>query len=166
MALDPADNLCRNLYARISSMRQFSVRKSEVKCAPRSVDNTRGIPLLRFPHSATLSKYVNHCLFSAWPAPTTDKYCSKDCQMQHWKTHRVHCKGPIIRTSWLPAWAKEGRTPTFIDSEDGAPITQMSFGLPLAYLWGNLPAMDCLNLSNNERTSATTRNLKICFAGN
>ncbi|KAG6901282.1 hypothetical protein C0995_014250 [Termitomyces sp. Mi166 len=54
-----------------------------------------------------------------------------------------------------------------MDSDAGSPMLgQESFGLPLAYLWGNLPAIDCLNLSKNEgmSKSAAIGDLKICFA--
>ncbi|KNZ72407.1 hypothetical protein J132_03373 [Termitomyces sp. J132] len=104
--------------------------------------------------------------FFARLAPIANKYCSKDCQMQHWKAHRIYCKGPLISTSWLPAWANQRRSPAFMDLDSQAEsptLMHESFGLPFAYLWGNLPAIDCLNLSNNESSSATTDNFKICF---
>ncbi|KAG6915707.1 hypothetical protein DXG01_010301 [Tephrocybe rancida] len=93
-------------------------------------------------------------------------YCSKDCQTQHWKAHRADCKGPVINTAWRPAWIKQKRRPTFMDMDDSSSTTPTfaTFGLPYAYLWGNLPAIDCLNLPENERTTATTRDFKICFA--
>ncbi|KAG6910049.1 hypothetical protein DXG01_013495 [Tephrocybe rancida] len=39
--------------------------------------------------------------------------------------------------------------------------TYANFGLHYAYFWGNLPAVDYLNLPENE---GTTRDFKICFA--
>lgn len=46
---------------------------------------------------------------------------------------------------------------------DGAPY--ISFGPPVAYLWGNVPAIDCLNIVRNEGQSAVNQNFKFCFAG-
>ncbi|KAF5385772.1 hypothetical protein D9615_002205 [Tricholomella constricta] len=95
------------------------------------------------------------------------RYCSKECQTMHWKTHRIACKGPYTSPSWLPAWATEKRNPAFMETNTGGlsdGLTHDSFGLPFAYLWGNLPAVDCLHLSENERVSASRMDLKLCFA--
>ncbi|KAF8074568.1 hypothetical protein FPV67DRAFT_587451 [Lyophyllum atratum] len=91
------------------------------------------------------------------------RYCSRECQAQHWNQHRIHCKGILMSASWRPAWETQNRTPAFIEA-DNAPIMHHSFGLPYAYLWGNLPAIDCLNLSENEHLSALRQDFKFCFA--
>jgi hypothetical protein len=33
------------------------------------------------------------------------------------------------------------------------------------YVWGNVPAIDCLNIPRNEGLDASTTDLKLCFAG-
>ncbi|GLB43235.1 hypothetical protein LshimejAT787_1301360 [Lyophyllum shimeji] len=95
------------------------------------------------------------------------RYCSKECQATHWKTHRVDCKGPYMRTSWVPRWVAQNRIPAFIIS-DNNPSNVLSrhynFGLSHAYLWGNVPAIDHLNLAENEHLSAVRQNFKLCFA--
>ncbi|KAL8640808.1 MAG: hypothetical protein Q9226_008703 [Calogaya cf. arnoldii] len=55
-------------------------------------------------------------------------------------------KCELVRDSWQPAWARECRNPTFIGN-DGPPI--QTFG-HLNYLWGNMPAIDVLNIEKNE----------------
>ncbi|GJE90137.1 zf-MYND and DUF4470 domain-containing protein [Phanerochaete sordida] len=68
-------------------------------------------------------------------------YCSKDCQRKHWKLHSSDCKDRIRSHQWQPAWAEEGRPPTFLT---GVPrMHPLSRGLPL---WGTMPAIDVLKL--------------------
>ncbi|KAI1118712.1 hypothetical protein F5Y14DRAFT_461550 [Nemania sp. NC0429] len=71
-------------------------------------------------------------------------YCSKPCQKAHWEAHRKDCKSPFMNHSWEPRWVTENRTPYFID---GPPHTP--FGTP-KYLWGNVPAVDVVQLGRNE----------------
>ncbi|KAG6816033.1 hypothetical protein H0H93_008656 [Arthromyces matolae] len=68
-----------------------------------------------------------------------------------------------MSSDWLPAWAKEGREPDFMEPGSSGP-SYTSFGhLKSAYLWGNLPAIDCLNLPHNEGSSAKMKDFKLCF---
>ncbi|EKM78526.1 hypothetical protein AGABI1DRAFT_101197 [Agaricus bisporus var. burnettii JB137-S8] len=90
-------------------------------------------------------------------------YCSKDCQRVHWYIHKQDCKNPLLSESWRPGWVIEDRLPSFFDM---GPISQFerwtlnkfSGGLSL---WGNMPAMDILNLRNNE--ADYTKDLSLAF---
>ncbi|KIW63760.1 hypothetical protein PV04_08738 [Phialophora macrospora] len=68
-------------------------------------------------------------------------------------------KSPYLKETWKPAWAKEGRQPTFIGS-DGPDLA--AFG-GKQYLWGNMPALDVLNLKQNEGLDET-RDYSLLFA--
>lgn len=94
------------------------------------------------------------------------KYCGKVCQRAHWPKHRQDCQHPQLRSDWQPAWVTEKRTPAFVG---GPPV--VSFGgksnqnRPGKYVWGNVTAIDCLNIARNESSAARTADLKVCFAG-
>ncbi|KAF8873189.1 hypothetical protein BD779DRAFT_311437 [Infundibulicybe gibba] len=90
------------------------------------------------------------------------KYCSKECQKSHWGRHKVDCKSPYILPSWRPGWVQQNRIPTFITG--GSKTVQTSFGTSAGYLWGNVPAIDFLNLAHNEKQAAIDQDFKICFA--
>ncbi|CCL98311.1 uncharacterized protein FIBRA_00305 [Fibroporia radiculosa] len=89
-------------------------------------------------------------------------YCSKECQKDHWKTHRRDCKNPLRALDWKPSWIRERRTPDFVGggsrytSTLGPMMRNMS-------LWGNMPAIDLLNLSHNEKDASD--DLTIAFIG-
>ncbi|KAI2768200.1 hypothetical protein F4815DRAFT_498186 [Daldinia loculata] len=69
-------------------------------------------------------------------------YCSKRCQAAHWPIHRKDCKSI---NNWQPSWVKERRVPAFI----GNSSAQVSYGSN-KYLWGNVPAIDVIQLQHNE----------------
>ncbi|KAF5664362.1 hypothetical protein FHETE_7119 [Fusarium heterosporum] len=71
-------------------------------------------------------------------------YCGPDCQKSHWPIHKVHCKSALSKVGWTPNWVLENRTPTFIRGGIG-----VAFG-GKKFLWGNVPALDVLQLSSNE----------------
>ena len=50
-------------------------------------------------------------------------------------------------------------------SKDGNGPPQKAFGSGLAYLWGNVPAVDSLNISQNETDAAVAHDFNLCFAG-
>jgi hypothetical protein len=65
-----------------------------------------------------------------------------------------------MKETWKPAWHAEGRKPTFVRAD--APLT--AFGT-LKYFWGNMPALDIMNIENNEGTTdAVERNFNLLFA--
>ncbi|KAJ7663898.1 hypothetical protein DFH06DRAFT_1393758, partial [Mycena polygramma] len=88
------------------------------------------------------------------------KYCSTGCQARHWKSHKIDCKHPYMNSSWQPAWTTERRAPAFVNN--GPPHT--FFGTFGNYLWGNVPAINCLQLGRNEGHRAASMDLKFCFA--
>ncbi|KDR66055.1 hypothetical protein GALMADRAFT_232756 [Galerina marginata CBS 339.88] len=91
-------------------------------------------------------------------------YCSKECQKAHWKLHKGDCKNPMRSESWVPAWSREGRRPSFISNMSlGEELRQRKFeefsvGISL---WGNTPAMDVINLTSNEK--AETKDFSLAF---
>ncbi|KAF8880175.1 hypothetical protein BD779DRAFT_1100242 [Infundibulicybe gibba] len=90
------------------------------------------------------------------------RYCSKECQKSHWGKHKVDCKSPYLLPSWRPGWVQQNRAPTFVTH--GSKSAQVPFGASAGYLWGNVPAIDFLNLARNEKKAAMDQDFKICFA--
>ncbi|KAH8101977.1 hypothetical protein BXZ70DRAFT_987516 [Cristinia sonorae] len=80
------------------------------------------------------------------------KYCSKQCQREHWLEHKKVCKHSIRLLQWQPAWVAERRQPLFISAPDFK--TE-------CHLWGNVPAYDLLNISSNKESC--DHDLSICF---
>ncbi|KAL7804936.1 hypothetical protein V8C44DRAFT_369117 [Trichoderma aethiopicum] len=94
------------------------------------------------PHSTDCKEHgkyrCKNCLLVA--------YCGADCQKAHWPLHKADCRSPLGKETWTPDWVLEKRVPTFIgDSEHG----QAVFGAK-KFLWGNVPAIDVLQLGSNE----------------
>ncbi|CCL98308.1 uncharacterized protein FIBRA_00302 [Fibroporia radiculosa] len=78
----------------------------------------------------------------------------QECQKKHWPTHRADCKNPIREADWKPKWVVEKRRPEFITSGGGMQsVYYDSTGsiLQNMNLWGNIPAIDILNLHHNEQ---------------
>ncbi|KAK0488270.1 hypothetical protein EDD18DRAFT_1291619 [Armillaria luteobubalina] len=92
------------------------------------------------------------------------RYCSKECQLKHWRSHKCDCRDILRSSSWSPAWVREKRTPTFESaprgmSQGAAPI----FGMGLI-LWGNIPAIDIINAVDNEgMADIRNRDLFLAF---
>jgi hypothetical protein len=40
-----------------------------------------------------------------------------------------------------------------------------AFGVRGIYLWGNIPAIDCLRIANNEGPGSKTKDFKLAFVG-
>ncbi|KAL1728476.1 hypothetical protein EV714DRAFT_285697 [Schizophyllum commune] len=97
------------------------------------------------------------------PAKACSKYCSKPCQVAHWPSHRKSCNCPLNKASWKPGWVHDGRQPAWMMGGPGD-SGQAAFGNHGQYLWGNVPAMDCLHLPLNEGMSASRQDLNLCFA--
>jgi len=87
-------------------------------------------------------------------------YCGRQCQEEHWKVHRIDCKSTLVDPAWEPDWVKENRSPAFIRPE----LTPMTPFGSKKFLWGNLPAIDILQLPANEGSNHQA-NLNVLFAG-
>ncbi|KDQ26755.1 hypothetical protein PLEOSDRAFT_168906 [Pleurotus ostreatus PC15] len=70
-------------------------------------------------------------------------------------------QSPYLKSTWKPAWLVESRPPSFVGNEVQV---QSLFGLQGVYLWGNVPAIDCLNIARNEQGAAKTMDFDLCFA--
>ncbi|KAK0482797.1 hypothetical protein IW261DRAFT_1469714 [Armillaria novae-zelandiae] len=78
------------------------------------------------------------------------RYCSKECQTAHWKSHKKDCKHPMNSKSWYPAWVREDRKPAFLIGGGMTGLeTKQRFGKGMG-LWGNMTAIDVINAENNE----------------
>ncbi|KAK0452836.1 uncharacterized protein EV420DRAFT_1558595 [Desarmillaria tabescens] len=95
------------------------------------------------------------------------RYCSKECQLKDWRSHKYDCRNMIRSPEWSPAWVREKRTPKFIDNDDTAP--GMPPGAPSVFgmgliLWGNTAAIDIVNAVNNEGVAdIRNRDLSLAF---
>ncbi|KAJ7066768.1 hypothetical protein B0H15DRAFT_925988 [Mycena belliarum] len=90
------------------------------------------------------------------------KYCSEKCKAQHWPRHRPRCTHRYLDATWQPSWVTEGRDPTFLYPSYTLTLFRQSVDF-----WGDLPAMDCLQLPTNEEINGPEPlgDLKLCFAG-
>lgn len=94
-------------------------------------------------------------------------YCSKECQTTNWMRHKKDCKATIRSDKWEPAWRTEGRPPMFIVDTEEDDLNSLSAGEfnGGCTLWGNMPAIDLLNLSKNEIDTAKDFNLAFVASG-
>ncbi|KPM34923.1 hypothetical protein AK830_g11652 [Neonectria ditissima] len=84
-------------------------------------------------------------------------YCGAACQKAHWPRHKDDCRSLLGKKAWKPSWVLEKRTPAFVRPGIGE-----QFG-GKKYLWGNVPALDILQLESNEG-HGYTGDLRILFA--
>lgn len=67
-----------------------------------------------------------------------------------------------MKITWRPSWDVEARKPAFINTEGS------DFGFTphggQKYFWGNVPALDLLNLKQNEGVEVA-EDLRLLFAG-
>ena len=83
-------------------------------------------------------------------------YCSVECQKNHWERHRRICQDTVDRTLKLADDIKE------LNKK----ISVISGGVIGTYYWGNMPAVDLLNLPMNEgETFADPLSLLLCGVG-
>ena len=66
-------------------------------------------------------------------------YCSPECQREDWKVHKTFCEMTVDQT--LVSVHK---------MKDALEMKNIWKGLLATYYWGNVPAVDLLNLSMNE----------------
>ncbi|QPC76664.1 hypothetical protein HYE68_007416 [Fusarium pseudograminearum] len=71
-------------------------------------------------------------------------YCGPECQKAHWPIHKLDCKSPLSKETWTPNWILTNRIPAFFGN-----MPAITFG-GKKYLWGNVPALDVLQLGSNE----------------
>lgn len=71
----------------------------------------------------------------------------------------------MTKGSWKPGWHSENRSPVFI-TQDGDPSLYHMYAQHGGekYLWGNVPALDVLNLERNE-ADKLPKKLHLLFAG-
>ncbi|KAL4805432.1 hypothetical protein BDV18DRAFT_140850 [Aspergillus unguis] len=86
----------------------------------------------------------NHQAKSACAQCLLVAYCSPACQKEHWPLHKVRCKAELNTKDWHPAWSRENRVPMFAQQHE-----HQSVGLN-KNLWGNVPAIDVVQLEKNE----------------
>jgi hypothetical protein len=91
------------------------------------------------------------------------QYCGKDCQVTHWKAHRKDCKPPLRKDSWQPRWATEHRQPAWLVVDD-VKADKIRKASADKYLWGNMAALDVLQLGSNEG-EYFSEDIKLLFAG-
>ena len=66
-------------------------------------------------------------------------YCSMECQTSDWKRHKTFCHDAVDKTLKLAQRMKALHE-----------MKKDNTGLGATYYWGNIPAVDLLNLSMNE----------------
>ncbi|THU96978.1 hypothetical protein K435DRAFT_722257 [Dendrothele bispora CBS 962.96] len=89
-------------------------------------------------------------------------YCSQSCQNEHWSAHKRDCKHTLKSKDWRPRWVLERRSPDFIVKNNSG-NKGMVFGMGRS-LWGNMPALDILNLKDNEGISqAANQDFSLAF---
>ncbi|KAF9073118.1 hypothetical protein BDP27DRAFT_1216379, partial [Rhodocollybia butyracea] len=91
-------------------------------------------------------------------------YCSKECQVSHWSLHKKDCRHEYMKSDWQPDWVRKNRSPAISDTSHPTRLILSGSRKP-EYIWGNTPAVDCLQLSHNEGVlESLTRDFNVCFA--
>jgi hypothetical protein len=69
-----------------------------------------------------------------------------------------------MKDTWKPDWMRTVRHPAFMKGSDDDSPMFVSFG-PTQFLWGNMPALDILNLKDNEGGAGMTKqDMALLFA--
>ena len=80
-------------------------------------------------------------------------YCSTECQTSDWKRHKTFCHDAVDKTLKLAQRMKALHE-----------MKKDNTGLGATYYWGNIPAVDLLNLSMNEGEEySSSLALLLCF---
>lgn len=90
------------------------------------------------------------------------QYCGTACQKVHWSEHKKACKSDLSKDNWRPQWDIDGRGPAWA-SGSAATNWHNTFGNN-KYLWGNVPAVDVVQLKRNEGVDHGS-DLSLLFAG-
>ncbi len=64
-----------------------------------------------------------------------------------------------MKSEYVPGWIKQDRTPSWVSDKE----LSSDFGVK-QYLWGNMPAVDMLNMGKNEGVSGNHRDMNLLFA--
>lgn len=70
------------------------------------------------------------------------------------------CQSDMLKPTWEPRWIKQNRPPNFIG---GSTPSISTFGAT-NYLWGNVPAIDLIKLTDNEGVGFK-QDIDLLFAG-
>ena len=89
------------------------------------------------------------------------QYCGLECQKAHWQIHKIICKSYLGKLNWRPARERECREPAWTTAS-AARNWHNPFGGG-KYLWGNTPAIDILQMRNNEGSSYE-KDIALLFA--
>ena len=90
------------------------------------------------------------CCRQAW-------YCDRECQSKSWPTHKVFCQQVKKKTNELSDQLKQ-----FYDYKETSRLQGMEF----VYYWGNVPAIDLINLPLNEGCDySKPLSLLVCGVG-
>ncbi|KAH7095343.1 hypothetical protein FB567DRAFT_601187 [Paraphoma chrysanthemicola] len=123
------------------------------------------------PLCANTDRRVGDCIV---PCTTTAKftcksckliqYCSKECQTLDWILHKPTCKSPLLKDAYEPSFIAEKRLPLYMTNVDPSGLNLAPHG-SMQYLWGNIPALDIINLVGNEgEAEVITHNISLLFA--
>jgi hypothetical protein len=111
------------------------------------------------PGKPGFAHHADICHFMSGIAANFGQYCSKECQTEDWAAHKAVCKSKYLKSPYIPRWQIENRFPEFMG---GPPLAQ--FGAP-QYLWGNMPAIDLLKVTENEGDESVLRqDISLLFA--
>ncbi|OJA14611.1 hypothetical protein AZE42_07967 [Rhizopogon vesiculosus] len=98
------------------------------------------------------------------PCANVDVAKYKVCPKQG--TKACNCKNRLKSNDWKPAWVVENRLPTsfFAKPGGGSPMQadQLSKGISL---WGNVPAIDLINLGKNENDASQDLSIALVASG-
>ncbi|KAF7552086.1 hypothetical protein G7046_g7521 [Stylonectria norvegica] len=84
------------------------------------------------------------------------RFACKNCLLVQVSHDQNIWASPLMKTTWQPSWETESRVPAFVTNDDRLLERRK-------YLWGNVPALDILNLSRNEG-EGYDKDLSLLFA--